>query len=249
MTAKETTSTQIGLPSTQIQADRRVWLQQVQRGEQGDPAKVLKGLSASYPLRWEIGIADAWQHQSDPTKIVLKLPKPASYPEGEESTTEYLFDQETVWLLQAHISYGGRVGIYISKSGEKGNKGKPNGYFYPAIWIDGLKGHIPVDRLVANAGPHRLAQLVNPHDYHNHTQANIKLTAEREVVAQVGRENVRTVRGPAREAAIGASLKLWHESVLFPSRDHYRAALLHVYAVLDQRHPLLAAGVATTTTC
>jgi len=226
------------LPSEAIQADCLTWLAQVQRGEQGDSAKLLRGLSSSDTERWETGIADAWQHPSDPTKIVLKLPKPASHAEGEEPTTKYRFDQETVWLLRAHISCGGRVGIYISKSGEKGNTGKPNGYLYPAIWIDGLKGHIPVDRLIANAGPHRLAQLVNPHDYHNHTRANIKLTAEREVAAQVGRENVRAVRGPAREAAIEASLKLWRESMLFPTLGQYQAALRQVYEVLDSRHPL-----------
>ncbi|MGX5830073.1 hypothetical protein [Mesorhizobium sp. 43Arga] len=141
------------LPSEAIQADLLKWLEQVRSREEGNPDRLLTGLSSSDPERWEIGVVDAWLHKSDPTKIVLKFPKPASHPEGEEPTTDYLFDQETVFLLGALIFHGGRVGIYTSKSGEKGNTGKPNGYYYPAIWIDGFKGPIPVDRLIANAGP------------------------------------------------------------------------------------------------
>lgn len=226
------------LPSESILEDMREWLAQVQRGEQGDPAKLLTGLLASSPERWDIGIADAWPHETDPSKVVLKFPKPANHPEGEKPTTAYLFDQETVWALQAHVLRGGRVGIYTSKSGKRGNTEKPNGYFYPAVWIGGFKGHIPVDRLIANAGPRRLAKLANHRDYRNHTRANIKLTAERDVVAQVGRENVRAVRGAAREAAIGASLKLWRESRLFPTLDQYREGLMNIYGLLDRRHPL-----------
>lgn len=87
-------------------------------------------------------------------------------------------------------------------------------------------------------------------DYHDHTRASIKPTSERRVAAQVGRENERAHLKSGkvtRAGAIEASLKLWHESLLFPSLDHYRAALLNVYAVLDQRHSLLAPQAVSTT--
>lgn len=65
--------------------------------------------------------------------------------------------------------------------------------------------------------------------------------SERSVAAQVGRENERAnlkAGKVTRERAIEASLRLWRESLLFPSPDQYRTALLRVYAALDQRHPL-----------
>lgn len=68
------------LPSEVIQADRLEWLMQVQRGEQGDPALLLTGLSVTDAERWDIGITGAWQRESDPSQIVLKLPKPALGP-------------------------------------------------------------------------------------------------------------------------------------------------------------------------
>lgn len=138
----------VTLPSETIQADRLAWLTQVQRGELGDPAKLLTGVSASDLHRWEIGVADAWQHPRDPTKIVLKLPKPTGHPEGEAPSTEYWFDQEAVWLLQAHILYGGRLGVYKSKVGKPG---KPSGYYYPYIRIDGFARTVNVDRYIGGS--------------------------------------------------------------------------------------------------
>ncbi|ESY88058.1 hypothetical protein X739_07435 [Mesorhizobium sp. LNHC220B00] len=241
MTAKETTSTQINLPSKQIQADRLAWLEQVRRNEQGNPALLLSGLTSTADSeRWDIGIAGAWQRESDPSQIVLKLPKPASHPEGEAPSTEYWFDQEAVFLLQMHVLYGGMFRVAGSKH---------NGYYYPGIRI-GRDKLVNADRYIGNLGPYQDARKVGGTDYHDHTRASVKPTSERSVAAQVGRKNERAnlkAGKVTREGAIKASLGLWRESLLFPSRDQYSAALLYVYAVLDQRHPLLAPQAVSTT--
>lgn len=226
------TSTLINLPSVTIQADRRTWLQKIRRGEHGDPALLLSGLSSADRERWEIGVESAWQRAGHHSQIVLKLPKPSSHPEGEAPSTEYWFDQETVWLLQAHIVRGGK--LYVMGS-------KHNSRYYPAIQIAGHDKPIPVDRLIGDLGPFHDARKVVGSDYHDHSRASIRSVSERWVAAQVGREHERAnvkAGKVTRGAAIEASLKLWQQSVLFPSLDDYRAALLDVYAVLDQRHHL-----------
>jgi hypothetical protein len=133
-----------------------------------------------------------------------------------------------------HVFCGGVIRVAGSKR---------NGYYYPGIRI-GRGKLVNADRYIGGVSAYQDARLSDPRDYHNHTRANINPTGEREVAAQVGPENERIssgkMRKATREEAIEASLKQWRESLLFPSRDQYRAALLYVYAVLDQRHPLIA---------
>lgn len=218
------------IPSTAIQADRQEWLSQILKGEQGDARLLLSGLRQSDADRWRIGIEDAWLSPGDPTKIVLKLLKPKSHPREERPTTEYLFDQEAVWLLQAHAFYGGALSVMPSKR---------NGYYYPAIRIirDGKRVAINADRLIAGCSPYQDARLASK-EYHDHTRGNIKPTHEQEVARQVGRENERSTGKVTRADAIAASCQRWCVSQLFPTAGAYTDALSHVYAVLEQRHPL-----------
>ncbi|WP_292119453.1 hypothetical protein [Mesorhizobium sp.] len=137
-------------------------------------------------------------------------------------------------MLQAHVLYGGKLLVMGSKH---------NSRYYPAIQIPSHGKSIPADRLIGDLGPHQDARKVPGSDYHDHTRASIKPTSERSVAAWVGRENERAnlkAGKVTREAAIEASLRLWRESLLFPSLDQYRTALLDVYTALDQRHPLTA---------
>lgn len=220
------------IPSAAIQADRLKWLSQIRNEEQGDARLLLSGLRRSDAERWEIGIEDARLSPSDPTEILLTFPKPKNHPKDERSTTEYLFDQEAVWLLQAHVFYGG--GFCVAPS-------KHNDYYYPALQMrpNGKKKVINADRLVSGCGPHQDARQLKGGDYHDHTRGNIKPTHEQAVVRQVGRENERSSRKATREDVIAASRQLWMESLLFPLMSDYTGAFSRVYGTLDQRHPLL----------
>lgn len=233
------------LPSEAIQADRLAWLQQVQRGEQGDPAKLLSGLqSSSDGHGWDTGILGAELYQENPSEIVLTLRKPKprkDRPQDEVAWTKYRFDREMGWLLQVLAIYGRNddIGVSPSKSGKKANTGKPNGYYCATIKFRGLAA-LNVDRLTSGAGAYQAAPLADPRDYHNRTRGNIKPTSTRKIVEKFGPKNARSSRRPlrTREDAIRAAVRQWREGGPFPSADSYEAALRYVFAVLDRRHPL-----------
>jgi len=190
---------------------------------------LLSGFRDADRERWEIGIQGIWQRATDPSQVVLELPKPTSHPKGDRPWTEHWFNQEAVWLLQAHVFYGGVLRVMGSKH---------NGYYYPAVGIGGMANVINVDRLIGGCGPYQDARKVKGTDYHDHTRESIRPTSDRKVAAEVGRENERSTGKVTREAAMHASLSLWRPSKLFPTLDAYDHALRGVYAVLDRLHPL-----------
>ena len=240
-------STQIDLPSEETQAALKEWLAQVQRGEEGNPALLLVGLRASDTDRREVGIIDARLHPEDPSKIGLTLRKPAprkDQPPHKVPWTEYWFDREIGWLLPVLAIYGNDddIGVSPSKSGEKANRGKPNGYYCATIKFSGLAA-INVDRLTSGVGPYQAAPLADPQDYHNRTQGNIKPTSSRKIAEKFGPENSRSPRRPlrTREDAIKAAVAQWREGGPFPSPATYEEALRFVFALLDRRPAPIAA--------
>lgn len=241
------------LPSRAIQATLIEWLDQVKRGEGGNPALLLTGLqTTAVGDRWDIGIIDAERRTEDPSKIVFKLGKPKpkkGKPQDEVAWTKYGFNQQMGWLLPVLAIYGNNddIGVSASRSGTKANSGKPNGYYYATIKFRGF-APINVDRLTSGASAYQAARLANPRDYHNRTRENITLRSTWKIAEEFGPENARSPRRPlrTREDAIRAAVAQWREGGPFPSTVAYEEAIRFIFAVLDRGHPL--AQRATTST-